>query len=397
MLTGMDLATFKELLSAAGQVALAEAARLDPTEAGFLAAYDRLRKRFPPELAKAALETILLRVKARPRHSRADRLYFTREALEQSSSGVVARYRAQRFAKFATVLDLCCGVGMDAIALAEANRTVHAIDSDPLKLAMAEANAAAAGVADRIRFHLGDVLALPLPAADAAFADPSRRTGDRRHLDPEQYQPSLSALRARFPAAFPLGVKIAPGVARRDFDLLPAEAEFISLGGELKECALWFGELKTCHRRATILGNENVSLTDLDEASDSGRSRDRLEETLYDPDSSVIRADLLDGLALQLEAEPLEHGIAMLVGPGPIPTPFATAYRIEARLPFKPEAIREFLKPLGVGRVTILTRAVEVDVNALAKKLKLAGSGHRHLILTRAGGKAVAIVATIAE
>ena len=286
---------------------------------------------------------------------------------------------------------------MDAIAIAEAGCTVHAIDSDPLRLAMAEANAAAAGVAGRIRFHLGDVLALPLPTADAAFADPSRRTGDRRHLDPEQYQPTLSALRARFSAAFPLGVKIAPGVARRDFDLLPAEAEFISSAGELKECVLWFGALKECDRRATILGESNFTLTNLDEASDSGRSRDRLDDVLYDPDSSVIRADLLDGLAHQLGAEPLEHGIALLAGPGPVPTPFATAYRIEARLPFKPEAIREFLKPLGVGRVTILTRAVDVDVNALAKKLKLAGRGHRHLVLTRAEGKAVAIVATIVE
>jgi SAM-dependent methyltransferase len=402
----MNLDTFRELLGKRGQVALREAAALAPTEVEYLTAFTKLEKHVPAELARAALETVLLRDRARSRHSRADRFYFTRESLEQSSSEAVARYRAKRFARFGTVLDLCCGVGMDAVALAEAGCTVHAIESDPVKAAMAEANAAAAGIAERVHVHVGDVLTIALPAADAAFADPSRRSGERRHLDPEEYQPPLSAVLARFPAGFPIGVKIAPAVARRDFESLDAEAEFVTLGGELKECVLWFGGLETATRRATVLswergrpGREEAIVSTLFEGSGSvaGGTPALPDQFLFDPDSSVIRADLLDLLAEQLGAAPLEHGIALLSGPDLIPSPFTTPFRIESVLPFKIEMLRDHLRSLGVGRVTILKRAIDVDVNSVQKKLKLAGTEHRHVILTRIGGKAAAIVATIAE
>src|SRR4051794_13898619 len=124
----MDLLAFRELLAPAGRVALADAAALGPTEAGFLAAFETLRKRHPPALAKAALETVLLRTKAAARFPLAGRMYFTREALEQASGEAVSRYRAGRFGGFASVLDLCCGVGADAVQLALAGRRVEAVD-----------------------------------------------------------------------------------------------------------------------------------------------------------------------------------------------------------------------------------------------------------------------------
>jgi SAM-dependent methyltransferase len=389
----MDLDTFRELLAPPGRRALAVAASLAPTEAGYLAAFGKLSKQFPAALAHAALETTLLRLRAKLRQPLADQFFFTRESLEQSSSEAVARYRSRRFARFGTVLDLCCGAGMDAIALAAAGCTVDAIDSDPLRLAMAEANAVAANVAERIHFHLGDVLTLPLPEADAAFFDPSRRGGERRFLAPSLYQPPLESILARFTAGFPIGVKIAPGVARHDLEPFDAEAEFVSSNGELKECVLWFGFLRSAWRRATVLPDHTL-------AAESPIYEPPAEEPgrfLYDPDSSVIRADLLGLLAEQLAAAPLEPGVALLSSAERIATPFAVGYRIEAVLPFKVETLRDHLKARGIGRVTILTRAVDVDVNAVQKKLKLAGREHRHVFLTRMNGKTAAIIATIPE
>src|SRR5262249_19534539 len=136
----MDEVTFRALLTPAGQEVLARAAALRPTEAGFLAAFETLRKRHPPALAKAALETVLLRKKARAKFALADRMYFTREALEQASGAAVSRHRAGRFAAYPAVLDLCCGIGADTIALAAAGCRVTAVDSDPLRLAMAVEN-----------------------------------------------------------------------------------------------------------------------------------------------------------------------------------------------------------------------------------------------------------------
>ncbi|MBY0514886.1 MAG: hypothetical protein K2P78_13345, partial [Gemmataceae bacterium] len=247
----MDLPAFRELLTPAGRAALAAAAALAPAEAGFLAAFEALRKRHPPPRAKAALETVLLRERATDRFANAGRMYFTREALEQASGDAAAGHRADRFRGFGTVHDLCCGIGADAVAVAGAGVRVEAVDADPLRAAMAEANAAACGVGERVRVHVGDVLTVPLPPADAAFVDPSRRSGDRRFLDPDQYQPPLGGVLARFPPGFPLAAKIAPGVAWSSLAKWDAEVEFVSAGGELKECVLWFGPLRTVARRAT--------------------------------------------------------------------------------------------------------------------------------------------------
>src|SRR5204862_124898 len=77
----------------------------------FLSCFNRLHKLYPAELARAALETALLRQRARAKFSHADAMYFTREALEQASGEAVSRYRAERFVPFGRVGDFCCGIG----------------------------------------------------------------------------------------------------------------------------------------------------------------------------------------------------------------------------------------------------------------------------------------------
>src|SRR5262245_2866548 len=99
----MDLATLARLLSPAGRALLAEAVALGPREQTYLAGFNRLSKRHPADLVRAALETAILRQRARAKFADAERMYFTREALEQASGDVVARHRARRFAGFAVV------------------------------------------------------------------------------------------------------------------------------------------------------------------------------------------------------------------------------------------------------------------------------------------------------
>ena len=129
----MELADFEQLLTPRGQDLLAAAVELQPSERTFLAAYEKLRKRCDPELAKAAVETAILRAKAATKCPNAAAMYYTREALEQSSSAAVAGYRAKRFRGFDIVGDLCCGIGGDAQALSSIIPNVIAFESDPLK------------------------------------------------------------------------------------------------------------------------------------------------------------------------------------------------------------------------------------------------------------------------
>jgi len=385
----MDLPTFRELLTPAGQFALANAAALGPTEAAFLACFEKLRKSHPAALAKAALEMAILRVRGRAKFAHADRLYFTREALEQSSGHVVAEHRAKRFAPFGEVADLCCGIGGDALAFALAGLTVHAVESDPLRAAMATANAKAVGLAERVHVCEADALKVPLPGVRAAFADPDRRQDRRRFLNPEKYAPPLSALRGRFPADFPLGVKAAPGVAHEDIASLDAEAEFISVEGEMKECVLWFGPLRTTTRRATLLPANDTLFADnppeLPPVVTPGNY-------VFDPGSAVVRAGLSGLLAAQLGLSGIDYTVSLFTGPDVVVSPFLTAYRVEFADRFNVNRLRDYLRTHGVGRVTVVNRGFVYDVEETLKKLKCDGPEHRFVILTRIAGEAGVIV-----
>src|SRR5262245_14928181 len=114
----MDHAAFATLLTPTGQAALAEATALAPDAGAFLGCFTKLAKRYERELARAAVETAILRRRAAAKFTRAAAMYFTREALEQSTSEPVARHRARRFTAVGRALDVGCGIGGDALTLA---------------------------------------------------------------------------------------------------------------------------------------------------------------------------------------------------------------------------------------------------------------------------------------
>lgn len=382
----MDLATLALLLTPTGAAALAAATELAPSEAKYPAHFDRLRKHFPAELARAALDTVMLRAKARAKFTRADAMFFTREALEMATAEPVARYRAERFRDWKCVADLCCGFGSDAIALASAGHEVVAVESNPLLAKMTEANLASHGLAARVRCE--DALTVELPDAEAAFADPGRRRGGRRTLSLHECEPPVLALAARFPDRFPLAVKVAPGIPRDE--IADSNAEFISLHGELKECVLGFGPLRGAETRAVVLPGPHILSGTPDtygEAGDMGMY-------LYEPDAAVTRSALVGVLATQLRAKQIDPGISLLTSNQRMVTPFASVYRVEEVLQYQPKRIGEWLKAHGVGRVTLVKRGSLLDAEELLRKWKLRGDEHRDVILTRALGQPVAVIAT---
>ncbi|HJZ92686.1 MAG TPA: class I SAM-dependent methyltransferase [Gemmataceae bacterium] len=384
----MDLPAFRRLVSPEGQIVLAAAADLQPTEATYLACHQRLRKQFPDDLVKAALETALLRRKASGKFDRADHMYFTRDALEQSSGEAVSTYRAERFAGYERVCDWCCGIGGDLIGLSAVTNVV-AVDIDPLRVVMAEENLRAYDRRGRAEFVVGDVLDVSLPEIGAAFVDPDRRRGGTRQVRVREYSPPLDAVRARFRTGFPLGVKVAPGVPWHDLRTFDAEAEFISVGGELKECDLWFGPVKSTGRRATILPvGATLAADHPAEPAEPGVPR----AYLYDPDPAIVRSGLVANLGHQLAARPIDPDIAYLTSDRCVPTPFARCYRIVETMPFHARQLGDRLRSMKVGPVTMTKRGSAVDVDELRRKWKLTGPNAATVVLTRVLGRPYALI-----
>lgn len=378
----MDLATFQQLLTPAGQNALVLAAAFNPTEEQFLSCLTQLQKQVPGPLATAALETIIFRRKATAKFGRAAQMYFTREGLEMASGEQISRYRAQRFASFGIVADLCCGLGGDTLGLADGHQPT-AVDISELHLALAEANLAAYGLT--ASFVQQDLTASAPPPADAYFFDPGRRAGGKRVFSVTGYQPPLSVIEAWLPA--PLGVKISPGVQLAELQDYTCEIEFISVAGDLKECVLWFGPLNTARTRATLLGEDGVRHTFAAPTLPVVAEVTKPKAFLYEPDPAILRAGLVGPLAGQLNATQLDADIAYLTADTLTPTPWATAYRIEADLPFSQKRLREKLRAMQVGRVTVKKRGSPLEPEAFARSLKLSGPEERIVFLTQVQGQ----------
>jgi hypothetical protein len=392
----VDNASFRALLAPPGQEALQAADSRQPKREDFLAHYQQLSKVYPADLARAALEVAILRGEAVAKFPFAEKLYFTREALEQSSSFAVSSYRSERFRGFGRLADLGCSAGGDSFALAGIALTTS-LERDPLRMSMARANLLALGLDSRVDLVRAD-LDHPLPwqarSGTGLFFDPARRVAGRRVFSVDEYQPPLrivSTWLKEFPA---VGVKISPGVNIEELASYDAEVEFISLGGELKEAVLWFGPLKNAARRATLLpGPHSLAAEEgyQDKTSPSLSLHPPLNY-LYEPDPAILRAGLVRQLGLLLSAAQLDPDIAYLTSQDYLGTPFARAWPVESWFPFGLKRLRTYMRERGVGRIVVKKRGSPLDPQTLIRDLRLHGDWERTVFLTHLKGEPIVVV-----
>ena len=363
------------LLAPAGQQLLALLAAEAITPANELALLTRLRATYPADLVAAAFTQTRLRRKARAKFARADAMYFTEDGLEQASSERMARNHARRFEAFGTPADLCTGIGGDLLALAD-GRAVLAVDRDPTHLRLAQLNADVNDARGPITAVCADVREVNLHACDAAFIDPARRVAGKR-LGPTESDPPLAWCFA-LAQKIPVGIKAGPALP---LTVVPEgwEIEFVSEGRELKEAMLWSPSLASSAQRATLLpGAATLS-------AESGVQLpvQKPGAFLLDPDPAVTRAGLVEQLGDQVGAWKIDEQIAFLSSDTEPRTPFGRTLRVRASLPWNLKQLRVTLRELDIGTVDIRKRGSAVDVDEVQRKLKLEGTGHATVVLTR--------------
>jgi len=249
---------------------------------------EALRTRWPAAVAACAVEVGRARRKAsgkfRPEVARS--LWADAEGVEMASSGSAARHKAARFAGHGEAVDLCCGIGGDAMAMAEVCPMVLAVDASPVRAWMAARNACCMALCAEVE-GVGD------PGEGmVAHVDPARRDRDgRRRIRYEDLEPGPAVIEALAGSRPGVAVKLPPGVDSRE---TPAgELEWISEGGRLTQAVLWTGALRgACERRATRLsGDDAASITG--DGSEAGERAETLGRWLFAVDPAVERAGLL--------------------------------------------------------------------------------------------------------
>lgn len=367
-----------EALRAMAQRELTASSRLDDIEVA--------RDRVGPRFASAVLETAMLRKRAPAKLVEATGWLFTGDALQQATPTAVARHRAARLAGRA-VHDVTCSIGADLRELARVSARCVGSDLDGVRLAMARHNMRASGRSPLL--VRADAL-YPTSRSTAVLADPARRDGaGKRRWNPADLVPPLDELLVAY-SGRDLVVKCAPGL---DFELVPedAEVEVVSLDGQVREASLWLGELAGARvrRRATVLRGDAPLWTITDAESDECPVRD-LGPWLVDPDGAVVRAGLVRHYAARYGLGQLDPRIAYLTGDRP--PPGVRAFRVVEHGRYSEKTLRATLRKHEIGRLEILTRGVDVDPDALRRRLKLKGHAEASVVLTRVGDTPIAIL-----
>lgn len=377
----MDLDTAQMLSSADG--AQAVAAALSESDPESLAAATRLRTAYPAPLAAAALTQAALRRRAEFKlGSRAGAFLVTADGLEQASRWDVAAWRARHVAASGArrVIDLCCGLGVDAAAFAEEGLEVLAIERDPATAVLARANLH--GLATVVAGDAVDVVPdAAVEPGTVVFCDPARRTARGRSWDIGDMSPSWAFVEGLLAGTTPAVVKLGPGFPDR---LIPAAvaARWVSVDGDLVECGLWSGmSVRSGDREAILLPAGDRLPVDTDPPPAASRGP-RVGDIVYEPDPAVIRSGAIGTLCRFLDAEPIAQRISYLLSQTARPTAFARAFEVLRVDPWKQRLLAEWAAAHDVGVLEIKKRGVDLDPARVRRQLRLRGSRSATVIVT---------------
>ncbi len=222
----------------------------------------------------------------------------------------------------------------------------------------------------------------PVTRDAVVLVDPARRQGGRRRFDPADYRPALDALIDCYKGRDPV-VKCAPGI---DFDQVDrlgfdGEIEVTSCRGSVREACLWSGSLTepSVRRRASVL-DRGEHLTDAKPGDCDVRPAGRW---IIDPDGAVVRAGLVRHYGARHGLWQLDPVIAYLSGDH-LP-PGLRGFEVLERLDFDERRLRRVLAGLDCGALEILVRGLQIDPDALRRRLRPRGSRSLSVVLTRIG------------
>lgn len=338
-----------------------------------------LRKTYPITHISPALTLVQTRQKAVSKFGDiAHQLFFMPDALEQASDPTIRAYRAQKFAD-RVVVDNCCGIGADSLAMAHIAQSVIGVDSDPVRIGMARLNAERLGISN-IKFMVDDVTTRPLDLSHTFFFDPARRDelGDRL-FGVENYIPPLSTIR-RWERHFG-AVKLSPAVKLDELSGYNGHVEFISVSGDLKEAVLWLDGVKS--PRATRIADGEIHHWDAPDFLPDQKPLSAPRGWLIEPDPAIIRAGLVQDMAEKWGLFMLDEQIAYLTGDHHPRSAWARAWQIHDWMPFNLKKIRAYLRERHIGHITVKKRGSPLTPESLIAQIKPKGDNACTLVLTQ--------------
>lgn len=340
-------------------------------------------KKNTSEYVASLSNQITLREKARKKFRLADTMLFIQESLEQASADFISEYIGKRFKGYGPICDLTCGIGGDSIGLAK-YESVIVSDISYEKTILCRHNLKQYGY--DVYAVASDANHFIIPAC-SYFIDPSRRVNNKRVTRLEDSQPSLETIQRILKQNSELAIKASPAI---DYTTLPfsCEIEVISVGTECREIMIWCGAFNTAKRRATKLpqalsfSGEDSSFYDIS----------NIKDYIYEVDSAILRAYLLQNLAEKLQLFFIDHKLGYLTGDYLIEDPWIKGYRVDKILPFSLKKVKKELRKMGIGKGMVKSRGFVGTPQEWQKKLFSQGKNEAILFLFRIDEKPFCII-----
>lgn len=318
------------------------------------------------------------------------RAIIPQRAFEQSSSEECAAAKRMRGG---SLLDLTCGLGMDAVAMAERFERVVAVERDEVLADVVRENLRRMGVGnvEVITASAEEYVASTEEHFDWVYADPDRRTAEgKRVVRLEDCSPDMVAL---YPA---LG-RITERVAIKNSPLFDVEEAFrlfgdctvevLSLAGECKEVNIYIdgGEARIV-AEAVGRGRVEYAREEVVDTPCEGEFEAEEYHYLIVPDVALQKARLVQH-ALRGMADVWSNnsfGFAREKVEGIL----GRVEEIERIEKFDPKALKRELRGVGVD---ILVREFPMSVDQVRQRTGMRSGAQRRIALTRIKGQAYTI------
>ena len=367
-----------------------------------------LRKECGEELTRELIEVASIQAKAIKKFGEGVWMATSR-AIEQASDRSAAAYKASLM-KELDILDLCGGIGGDAMGFAACGRVVT-VDRDPQMTSMAaenlrsiETTQAAAVCADVERFvkHLGGT-----SLRCGIHIDPDRRADNRRTIDPFAYSPGLDFVNHVAATAQACWVKLAPAAELPQDVSQTFHRQWISVAGSVREQSLLRGDcfvgagLQRNERSAVKVHRDGASCTFACSMPESGSNANLSSSPLsylYDLDPAVRAAGLSEAFAIRHSLNMLSDASGFFTSDHAIPvTPLVQSFKTIWTGPADLKQIKKQLSLYSCSLQAIKVRGTDHDPAKLAKQLKQSDAHERIaavLLIGRIRGGVFAAIGT---
>lgn len=347
------------------------------------------------EHARLVVKQLTLRPLAERKFKDAAKMFFRRQLLEQATGENLAVFKAKRFQSAPSVVDFCCGLGGDLMALAAVTR-VTGVDADPVTSLLAKKNTSVNNLnANVVTCRCEDFEVEPNAWV---HIDPDRRAHDRRTTNLEFFSPSLGFLENLIESHPNCAIKLAPA-SRLPSDWRPHELQWLGDRRECKQLIAWFGETtpRSGIRSAVAVGPTGDPLFEVIETPvEPSPATDQLGDYLYEPHPTVIAGRLVDSIADQCDLRRISDGIAYLTGAFECHPALTRLEVLEMGKANRKEVV-DMLNRHQAGPLAIKKRGVDQALMDRFAKLRTEGDQSLILVLTKIAENHVAIICRRSE